>query len=170
MPVSKALQRLLRIRDLEEEQLKLALDSAVGELHSLQNALTTAIGRAQAGRQLVDSGARSGEMTDRQSGLVEAYAGELYAAAIEPRIEAAEAETVRLRQLYLEKRIERRQAETLIEETEARDAVEANRKSQDALDDWYRSRQYSSSLQPDSNAKAQPERAASDARPEEPEL
>jgi hypothetical protein len=38
------------------------------------------------------------------------------------------------------KRVERKQAEALIQETEARDAVEANRHSQQALDDWYRNR------------------------------
>jgi hypothetical protein len=38
------------------------------------------------------------------------------------------------------KRIERRQAETLIEDTEAADALEATRKSQKSLDDWFLAR------------------------------
>jgi hypothetical protein len=45
-----------------------------------------------------------------------------------------------LRQEFLGKRVERRQAETLIRETEARDAIEAGRRGQQALDDWYRFR------------------------------
>jgi len=44
----------------------------------------------------------------------------------------------RLRQEFLGKRVERRQAETLIEKTEAQDAIEAGRHAQQALDDWYR--------------------------------
>jgi hypothetical protein len=38
------------------------------------------------------------------------------------------------------KRVERRQAETLIQKTEARDAIEADRHVQQTLDDWYNSR------------------------------
>ena len=44
------------------------------------------------------------------------------------------------RQEFLAKRIERRQAETLIERSEARDAVDAARRTQRELDDWFLSR------------------------------
>ncbi len=40
------------------------------------------------------------------------------------------------------KRVEHRQAETLIQETEAREAIEAGRRGQQALDGWYSSRLY----------------------------
>jgi len=40
MAVSRALRRLLRIRDLEEEQCRLALDSAVSERNRLEHVLT----------------------------------------------------------------------------------------------------------------------------------
>jgi hypothetical protein len=42
--------------------------------------------------------------------------------------------------VFLAKRVERRQAETLIHEIEAQDAVIAGRRSQQALDDWYLNR------------------------------
>ena len=45
-----------------------------------------------------------------------------------------------LRREFLGKRVERRQAETLIGETEAQEAVAAGRRGQQALDDWYGSR------------------------------
>jgi hypothetical protein len=51
-----------------------------------------------------------------------------------------ELEVAALRQEFLLKRVERRQAETLIGETEARDAVSAGRRAQQQIDDWYRSR------------------------------
>jgi hypothetical protein len=38
--------------------------------------------------------------------------------------------------------VERRQAETLIAETEAREAIVAGRRGQQSLDDWYSSRLY----------------------------
>jgi hypothetical protein len=46
------------------------------------------------------------------------------------------------REEYLLKRVERRQAETLIQETEARDAIVDGRRGQQTLDDWYSSRLY----------------------------
>jgi hypothetical protein len=55
-------------------------------------------------------------------------------------ISAAESEAARRRQQYLVKRIERRQAETLIRETEAQDALEGARREQQRLDDWFGTR------------------------------
>ena len=39
MAVSRALRRLLRIRDLEEEQHRLFLESAMGQMQALESAL-----------------------------------------------------------------------------------------------------------------------------------
>jgi hypothetical protein len=47
-----------------------------------------------------------------------------------------------LRQAFLLKRVERRQAEALIGETEEREAITAERRGQQSLDDWFRSRLY----------------------------
>jgi len=54
----------------------------------------------------------------------------------------SESEVFRLRQEFLSKRVERLQAETLIKETEAQDAIESGRRSQQVLDDWFRSKQF----------------------------
>jgi hypothetical protein len=43
--------------------------------------------------------------------------------------------------------VERRQAETLISEAEARDALDAERKSQQGLDDWFRNRMHREALE-----------------------
>jgi hypothetical protein len=85
MAVSKGLRRLLRIRDLEEEQKRIALEAAMGELHTLENALEAASARNRRGRGLVDASARSGELIDRQAGLVESQAGTRYAAILSAR-------------------------------------------------------------------------------------
>lgn len=153
MSVSRSLRRLLRIRDLEEEQLRTALESAMGELHSLENALTYAKIREQKGIELLRSGVRDGELDQRQAGMVEAYAGQRTAAALVPRIVLAQENAEDIRQEFLEKRVERRQAETLIESAQALEAVEAARKSQDALDDWYRARLYRAALEENANEK-----------------
>ena len=140
MAVSRALRRLLRIRDLEEEQGKIALETALGELHRLESALTATTARDRRGRRLVESSAHSGQLADRQAGIEEVRTAKRHAELLGPRIESKGEEVAERRQEYLEKRVERRQAETLISETEARDAVESNRRSQQGIDDWYRNR------------------------------
>ena len=142
MAVSRALRRLLRIRDLEEEQSRLALESALGELNRLEHALGATVERDRRGRRLVETSVRTGQLPDRLAGLEETRAASRHAAALGPRIEAVEEEVTALRLEFLGKRVERRQAETLIRETEARDAIKAGRRGQQALDDWYRSRLY----------------------------
>jgi hypothetical protein len=43
--------------------------------------------------------------------------------------------------------VERRQAETLIQEAEAREAMETNRRGQQSIDDWYNLRKFRDSGQ-----------------------
>jgi hypothetical protein len=140
MAVSRALSRLLRIRDLQEEQSRLVLESALSELHRLENAMTATFERDRQGRSLVQASAQTGEFEDRLAGLEETRAAGRHAAALAPRIDATGDEVAGLRKEFLLRRVERRQAETLIQETEAREAVESDRRSQQALDDWYGSR------------------------------
>jgi hypothetical protein len=138
--VARALRRLLRIRELEEEQSRLALDSALGSLNRLKNAMAATAERDRRGRRLVLASAQTGELQDRLAGLEETRIAGRLAEFLSPRVKAAELEAAGLREKYLAKRVERRQAETLIQETEVRDAVEAKRRSQQALDDWHGSR------------------------------
>lgn len=149
MAASRALRRLLRIRDLEEEQCRLALESALGELANLENALKAAVERERRGRRLVEASARTGELPDRLAGIEETHAADRLFAFIEPRIAAKEEEVVARRQEFLLKRVERRQAETLIQEAEAQEAIETGRRGQQELDNWYGSRQYRVSGEPE---------------------
>ncbi|HEV2487812.1 MAG TPA: hypothetical protein VGT08_19995 [Terracidiphilus sp.] len=140
MAVSRALRRLLRVLEIEEEQSRLALESAVGELGNLERSLTASRLRERSGRRLVISSAQTGELPDRLAGLEEARAARQRAEVLRPRIADADAEVTAFREAFLAKRVERRQAQTLIRETEAKDAVIAGRRSQQALDDWYLNR------------------------------
>jgi hypothetical protein len=134
------LRRLLRIRDIEEEQCRLALESALGELNRLEHAMATTTERERRGRRLVEAGVRGGELLDRLAGLEETHAAGRLATALAPRIAETALDVVALRQEFLGKRVERRQAETLIGESEARDAIARGRREQQGIDDWYRSR------------------------------
>ncbi|HUA99500.1 MAG TPA: hypothetical protein VMA34_14310 [Terracidiphilus sp.] len=140
MAVSRPLRRLLRVLDLEEEQRKLALESALASLRQLEHALVAAVQRERGGRGLVTASAATGKLADRLAGLEEARAALRRAAALTPRIADAEEDAADRREEYLAKRVERRQAETLVEESEKRDAAEAARRSQQGLDDWYLNR------------------------------
>ena len=140
MPVSEALKRLLRIRDLEQEQHRVALSSALAELHSIEEALSTAVQRERAGHKEFAAGARSGEIVTRHSAAVETAIGEQHRAALLPALSRAEAEAMRRRQAFLHKRMERRQAETLIQEAAAAEAIESARQGQQRLDEWFLAR------------------------------
>lgn len=140
MAVSRALRRLLRVRELEEEQRRLELESALGELHALENARERTRQRERAGRRLVTEGIEKNELTDRLAGMVQQSAAEKQVVRLEERLEPAAELVNDVRAAYLATRTERRQAETLIEETEARDVREALRRGQQSLDDWHRSR------------------------------
>ena len=137
MPVSNALKRLLRIRELEQEQHRITLESALDELRLLEKALDRASARERDGRSSFSASVRTRELTERHSARVETMIGSHHTHALEPHIARAEAEAARRRQEFLFKRMERRQAETLIRATRAADAIEEARQSQQALDDRY---------------------------------
>jgi flagellar biosynthesis chaperone FliJ len=140
--MTTALRRLLRIRDLEEEQSQIALGSALGELKDLRIARSASLERARQGRELIADSARLGRNDDRYAGLIEGQAAETRRSRLEQRIVASEERTSLLRQEVLEKRVECRQAETLIDGSEARVAQEAARRDQRGLDDWFASRKF----------------------------
>jgi hypothetical protein len=142
MAVSRALRRLLHIRELEEEQNRLALELAVGELNRLEHALTATLERERRGRRLVEASVQTGQVVDRIAGFEETRSAGSHNLALKPRIEFQGEEVTTRREEFLEKRVERRQAETLIQATEAQDAVDADRRGQQSLDDWYSSRLY----------------------------
>lgn len=135
MRASKALERLLRIRGLEEEQKRAFLGSALSKLEALKRAHETTIQSEQQGHARLRSSAASGEIVDRQAALVELEVARARSRALASRIVASEVETARRRQEVLDKRVERRQADTLFEEAVAREAVKSDRRSQVAIDD-----------------------------------
>jgi flagellar biosynthesis chaperone FliJ len=161
MAVSRALRRLLRVLNVELEHCRLALESAIGELARLERAYAATADRARSGRHLVLTSARTGELRDRLAGLEETRAAKRRALALAPRITEAESEVETLRRAFLAKRIECRQAETLIRETEARDAIVAGRRAQQGLDDWYLNRQHGAAR---ARAGSQPDDSSGDLR------
>ena len=148
MSVSKALARLLQVRALEEEQRRASLESALGELAELKRAREAAGETERQGRALVGASAGSGNIVDRRAGLVEMEAARRRARRLAPRIADSQLEAGRRRQEFLDKRVERRQAGTLIEKAEAREEMETDRRNQRAIDDWFGARRHGSPGEP----------------------
>jgi phage I-like protein len=137
MAVSRSMRRLLRVLESQEEQYRAALASALADLKRLEGAMAATAERDRGGRQLVADSARTGELTDRLAGLEETRTARRHAAGLTPKITEAKLATTARQREFLSKRIERRQAETLIRKTEAEDNLEAGRRAQQGLDDWF---------------------------------
>ncbi|HTW80267.1 MAG TPA: hypothetical protein VME23_12040 [Terracidiphilus sp.] len=134
------MERIVRVRRMEEGESRRLLELALGELAQLELALSAAKQRERAGRQLVAASARSGEIRDRIAGMEESRSASRRAAALAPRIRSAGDRVASLRQDYLSKRTTRLQAETLAEAEKAREAAINLRRGQQDLDDWYLNR------------------------------
>jgi flagellar export protein FliJ len=139
MAASKSLGRLREIRQVEEEHSRVVMESAIAELHRVMTALKDARERVRQARVLVASSVQTGELVDRIAGLEEIRLGDRLLKTLTSRINLAENNVKEKRQEFLNKRKERRQAETVCEAMRARETAEANRKNQIALDDWHRS-------------------------------
>jgi hypothetical protein len=137
MAVSRTLRRLLQVRELQEEQGRLALESSMGELNRLEDAMKATASQDRRGRLLLDASARSGELPDRVSGLEETRTAARIAAVLVNRIAARTRDLHTRRQEFMDLRVARKQAESLIVAAESADAIESGRRSQRALDDWY---------------------------------
>jgi hypothetical protein len=137
MAVSNAVRQLLRIRDLEETLRRREVESVQGELAQLELALRVAGDRQRNGRNLIASGVQSEDLRDRMAGLEEVRAGKVCSVVLKQRIDESTLLVEELRAALLAKRVERKQAETLVKTTEAREADEADRRIQQSLDDWY---------------------------------
>ena len=137
MAAGKGLRRLLRLPLLEEEQAERTLEAAVSAVRELDAGITVARGRERMGQGLVRLSATAGEPLDRVAGLEEVRAGERIREALIPRLAEAETVAAARQAQYLSKRVERRQAETVVHEAEARAAEDAARRNQESLDDLY---------------------------------
>lgn len=140
MPIPQSLGRLHSIRSAEEQQFRTHMISALAELRSLHNALERTQERLRLAQALIAKSVRTAESEDRIAGLEEAAHADRLSRLLRDRIRAAEQHFARSRAQFLAKRVGRRQVEILLDAARKRDAVEASRKAQLALDDWFRTR------------------------------
>lgn len=134
MAASKALKRLLRVRGLEEEQQRGALESALAELRRMEAAMQDCLLRQRRGREQMGL---AEDVAGRMAGRVEFLTAQKRASVLAARRVEAERAATKLRQAYLEKRIERRQAETLVDEARSQEQLALGHRAQQSLDEWH---------------------------------
>lgn len=137
MAVAPGLLRYLRVLVLEEEQAQAAFEAASAQARALDKRLETVAALERNGRQLIAVSAWSGDALDRIAALEQMSAARRAICALRPIRTAALEEASRRRAAFLEKRVQRRQAETLIQEAQARAAIEASRRDQQSMDEMH---------------------------------
>jgi flagellar export protein FliJ len=141
MPVPAAMRRLLRVRQVQEEESRAVLEKILRELNSLKAALRAASEWECKGRQIVSESMQSGELRDRLAGQVQEHTARQAKAFLAERIAAAEEQADESRQSYRAACIRMRQVSTLIEKVQGEERLYEARRQQNNLDDWYRLRQ-----------------------------
>lgn len=152
MAASKALQRVARIRSLEEEQQRAALESVLAEMRQLETALAECAARESHNRQMLLQAALRNDCAGRQSALAEAEAAPRRKRLLNKRLLAVRQAAELLRASFLQKRVERRQAETLVAEADAGARAAENRRAQQAADAWHSDRRRTHPTPPDTDA------------------
>lgn len=137
MAVRGALRRLVRLLEVEEEQEQRTLQAALGAVQQLRRIHEQAMEQERRGRRWMAAHAAGAETVDRIAGLEEMRRARRSVAELANRIEAAE-EAARFRRAsYLAKRTERRQADALLKQAEAREALVMARRDQQTMDDRF---------------------------------
>jgi flagellar export protein FliJ len=137
MSSGKALPRLLRLRQLEEEQARLELEAQLMARNMALERQQRIVERQDSERREFEEAVQHARTADRTGAVMELgliLDQRLWA---EKSLAAAESAVDRSRATFLQKRIGRRQVESLVEEQALLAREEANRRDQQQLDDWY---------------------------------
>ena len=137
MARSRVLERLWRLRELEEEQSRMALEARVVDRNRVAARLSEVREGAMRSRTALAAHLGDPDTAARTGALMELEQSRREQTEIGPRMEQAESEVELRREEFLARRTGRRQVETLLErgQEEAREAIA--RRAQQMLDDWY---------------------------------
>jgi flagellar export protein FliJ len=131
------LERLWRLRELEEEQSRLELEARVGDRNRAAQRLAGAVESGARSRKAFAAALGDPNTATRQGALLELEHARRRQAVLRPQLEQAEGELEIRREEFLARRTERRQVETLLEREQAMALEETARRAQQMLDDWY---------------------------------
>lgn len=137
MASGRGLRRYLGVLRIEEEQAQATLELALAQQRELERAIQVTVEGERRARKLYVSGVEDGNAVDRHAALEEIGAAQRRKTVLRLRMARTEKAVADAEQVFLERRIERRQCESLLAEADARAAAEAARRNQQSLDDWY---------------------------------
>ncbi|MDE3063239.1 MAG: hypothetical protein KGJ51_09280 [Acidobacteriota bacterium] len=133
----------------------MVLEAAEAEVKRLQSALGSVRQSEHQGRELLTRGVQDGEPTDRIAGVEQIRACEQAAAWIAGRTLQAEAEAGTRRSAFVEKRIQRRQAESLHDAAISQSLHRDEKRMQQMQDEWHLMRRRETQQSGDDAAAAQ---------------
>ena len=137
MATRHVLERLLRLRELEEEQSLLKLEIAVKNRNRAAAELELADVGYRDSRREFAAGIEERDALSRTAAVLPMEQARGQRMRIELRLAAADAEAVRQRNEFLIRRTGRRQVEMLVQQEQAAQQQATSRKAQQMLDDWY---------------------------------
>ena len=113
------------------------LELAVADRKRLQQDREVAIGQQNQSKQEIVSAIERSESASRITALLEVEHACNLRETIETHLVTAESEIIRQREEFLLRRTGRQQVEKLLEDAIRKSEIEAGRKAQQMLDDWY---------------------------------
>jgi flagellar export protein FliJ len=136
----RALTRLLRLRELEEESKCLELEGAVAERTKVERILQGVMQRKATGRRDFAEGIESADRVRRADGLRALSDAHRQVQGLASLLSGAEDEVERVKRQLLMQRIARQQVEMLVTEARQVTETETAHRAQQLLDDWYGTR------------------------------
>jgi flagellar export protein FliJ len=137
MAKRNVLERLWRLRELEEEQSRLELGARVAERNRIAQNLAEVSANAATSRGEFVVRMGDPDTAARTGALVELEQARRRQTVIRPRLDHAETEVELRRGEFLTRRTGRRQVETLLDREREAARAETARRAQQMLDDWY---------------------------------
>ncbi len=131
------LDRLLRLRSLLEDVSRVELESRLQELGQIEDALARLRTTAGTMRRQSFAGVAQARSEDRLEAEVIGEWVVWESGAFEKAGQKKTAEVDAAKEIYLERRKERRQVSSVIEAGDAVATMERNRREQRELDDWF---------------------------------
>ncbi len=136
------LQRLLRLRSLVEETSRMELESRAALAARIQQRRARELETVRENRAyVIASISEDGEVGEQAERRGEGWSAAEGAARRErqlaPLSEAADRRVAEVRDEFIERRKERRQVESILDEAKERVRIEQERRAQRSLDDWF---------------------------------
>lgn len=137
--MSRSLKRILKVRQLVEDQSRIQLEAAVRNLAEVEQGIASWQRRGVASRELARAAMINQDPENRLAAEVEEELVYLRVERLKPIREACLEQVMVCREQFLEHRKLTMQTSSILSKREAEAEAERLKKTQQALDEWYQS-------------------------------